>query len=106
MGFRSSLRIVARRKVCGTVAVACLYTAFAARERACADDPLLKQLFDRQAAAAIEAAKSPHKAPVPTADGARILVLSDGRVVDGTIRVDLHGYRVETPEANLFFTFD
>jgi hypothetical protein len=75
-------------------------------ERARADDPLLKQLFDRQAAAAIERAKSPQPTPALPAEGAQILVLTDGRVVDGTIRADLHGYRVETAEANLFFAFD
>ena len=70
-----------------------------------ADDPLLKQLFDRQAKTAIEQAKSPHKPPTAP-EGSHILVLADGRVIDGAIRGDLHGYRVETPEASMFFTFD
>ncbi len=70
-----------------------------------ADDPLLKQLFDRQAAAAVEQAKSPHKAPTAP-EGSHILVLADGRVIDGAIRGDLHGYRVETPESSMFFSFD
>jgi hypothetical protein len=70
-----------------------------------ADDPLLKQLFDRQAAAAVEQAKSPHQAPTAPV-GSHILVLADGRVIDGAIRGDLHGYRVETPEASMFFSFD
>ncbi len=80
-----------------------VFVSVTARLRA--DDPLLKQLFDRQAAAAIEQAKSPHKAPTAP-EGAHILVLADGRVIDGAIRADLHGYRVETPEANLFFSFE
>jgi hypothetical protein len=98
-------RLGPRRVSCRRVALVCLFSLAALSGRAFADDPLLKQLFDRQAAAAIQEAKSPHEAP-PSADGASILILNDGRVVDGVIRADLHGYRVETPEANLFFTFD
>jgi hypothetical protein len=94
MGFRAPFGIV------------CLVAALGMIGLARAEDPLLKQLFDRQAAAAIEQARSPQKTPPPPAHGTRILVLTDGRVVDGTIRADLHGYRVETPEANLFFSFD
>ncbi|HEV8070691.1 MAG TPA: hypothetical protein VGP76_23455 [Planctomycetaceae bacterium] len=106
MGFRASLEITAQLKYCVVFGVLCLFVALGLNDQARADDPLLKQLFDRQAAAAIEQARSPHKTPVPSTAGARILVLSDGRVVDGTISGDLHGYRVETAEANLFFTFD
>jgi hypothetical protein len=109
MGFRASLGIFARpklRNILAVVAVACLPAALGVGGRARADDPLLKQLFDRQAAVAIQEAKSPHKAQAPSVEGGRILVLMDGRVVDGTIRADLHGYRVETPEASLFFAFD
>jgi hypothetical protein len=94
MGFRAPFGVV------------CLAASLGMTGPARAEDPLLKQLFDRQAAAAIEQAKSPQKAPAPPAEGTRILVLTDGRVVDGMIRADLHGYRVETPEANLFFSFE
>jgi hypothetical protein len=106
MGFRASLEITAQLKHCVAFGVLCLFVALGLNDQARADDPLLKQLFDRQAAAAIEQARSPHKTPVPSTPGARILVLSDGRVVDGTISGDLHGYRVATADANLFFTFD
>ena len=106
MGFRASLEIAARLKRCAPFGVFCLFAALGSNDQARGDDPLLKQLFDRQAATAIEQARSPHKTPVPSTEGARILVLSDGRVVDGTISGDLHGYRVETAEANLFFTFE
>jgi hypothetical protein len=107
MAFRVSRRIFAGLKLAGAIGAApVLVLAFCSFKPANADDPLLKQIFDRQAAAAIAAAKSPHKNPIPSTDGAKILVLTDGRVVDGEIRADLHGYRVETAEANLFFTFD
>jgi hypothetical protein len=106
MGFRAFLGIFAHPTFRTAIAVACLLTAIGSGSRTRAEDSLLKQLFDRQAAAAAEAAKSPHKTPDPSAEGARILVLADGRVVDGTIRSDLNGYRVETPEANLFFSFE
>jgi hypothetical protein len=106
MGFRASLGIFAPPKCPNPLGVACLVAALGASAAVRADDPLLKQIFDRQAKAAIAAAKSPHNAPDPSVEGARILVLTDDRVVDGTIRADLHGYRVETPEANLFFAFD
>jgi hypothetical protein len=106
MGFRASLGIAAQLKHCATFGVSCLLVALGSRHDARAEDPLLKQLFDRQAAAAIEQARTPHKNPVPSTEGARILVLSDGRVIDGTICGDLHGYRVETAEANQFFAFD
>jgi hypothetical protein len=105
MGFRAPVAIFAQLKH-ATFGAVCLLAVLGSRDRTRADDPLLKQLFDRQAAAAIEQARSPHKNPVSSTEGARILVLSDGRVVDGTICGDLHGYRVETAEANLFFTFD
>jgi hypothetical protein len=94
MRFRASLGILT------------LLAAFGVDKPTRADDPLLKQLLDRQAAAAIEQARTPHKSSEPPVEGVRILVLTDGRVVDGTIQADLHGYRVQTPEANLFFTFD
>jgi len=85
--------------------VAALVVSLGPSEGLRADDPLLKQLFDRQAAAAVEQAKSPHKAPTAP-EGSHILVLADGRVIDGAIRGDLHGYRVETPESSMFFSFD
>jgi hypothetical protein len=107
MAIRASLGIFVGLKNSGRAAAGIIVALalLASSEPALADDPLLKQIFDRQAAAAIEAAKSPHKA-APSAEGARILVLADGRVVDGAVRADLHGYRVETPDAKLFFTFD
>jgi hypothetical protein len=71
-----------------------------------AADPLLKQLFDRQAAAALEEAKSPRKAPDQFAEGARFLMLANGRLLEGTVHPDPHGYRIETSDASQFFTFD
>ena len=91
MGFRASLGIFARPKLRYLLAPPCLLAALGLPASARAEDPLLKQLFDRQAAAAIERAKSPQPTPVLPAEGAQILVLTDGRVVDGTIRADLHG---------------
>jgi hypothetical protein len=106
MGFRADLGMSPHSDLARGLTAVCLFAALGWQGRSGADDPLLKRLFDRQAAAAIEEAKSPHKTPMPSTDGARILVLSDGRVVEGTIRGDLHGYRVETVEANVFFSFD
>ncbi len=105
MGFRSHLEIFAPSKLGQAAALTCLLT-LGLRDRACADDPLLKQLFDRQAKAAMQEAKSPPKQPVLPAQAATILILMDGRVIDGTIRADLHGYRVQTADANQFFSFD
>ncbi|HET6328594.1 MAG TPA: hypothetical protein VFG04_28180 [Planctomycetaceae bacterium] len=106
MGFRGPLGIFAPSKLGQAVAVISLLTTLGPHDRARADDPLLKQLFERQAKAAMEEAKSPPKAPVLPAEGATILILMDGRVIDGTIRADLHGYRVQTSDANQFFSFD
>jgi len=104
MGFRAFLGNFAQPKMCA-IGAASLVAAVGLHVCARAEDPLLKQLFDRQAAAAIEEAKSPRK-PDPSAERARILVLADGRVVEGGVRGDLHGYRVETPQGKLFFSFD
>src|SRR5262249_40082138 len=98
MGFRASLGIFAQPRLRYLIAAPCVLAALGLPVPARAEDPLLKQLFERQAAAAIERAKSPQPTPVVPAGGAQILVLTDGRVVDGTIRADLHGYRVETAE--------
>jgi hypothetical protein len=104
MGFRASLNLYTEVKAPHPLGIACLIVALGAGANLRADDPLLKQLFDRQRAAAIEEAKSPHKHLAAT--GSRILVLADGRVVEGIIRADLHGYHLETPDANLYFSFD
>jgi hypothetical protein len=105
MRFRASLNFYTQRRAWHPLGFACLVAFLGPTASVRADDPLLKQLFDRQAAAAVEQAKSPHKAPTAP-EGSHILVLADGRVIDGAIRGDLHGYRVETPEASMFFTFD
>jgi hypothetical protein len=106
MGFRTSLGHLARTKLNGRLTAAGLIVACGWSAPVQAADPLLKQLFDRQAAAAIEEAKSPRKAPDPSVDGARFLMLATGRLLEGTVRPDPHGYRIETSEASLFFTFD
>jgi hypothetical protein len=104
MGFRAPLNLYTEVKALNPLGLACLVVALGASANLRADDPLLKQLFDRQAAAALDETKSPHKHLAAT--GSRILVLADGRVVEGTIRADLHGYHVETSDANLYFAFD
>jgi hypothetical protein len=106
MGFRTSLGSFARPKHSGGLAVAGLIVACGWSAPVQAADPLLKQLFDRQAAAAIEEAKSPRKALDPSVDGARFLMLATGRLLEGTVRPDPHGYRIETSDASQFFTFD
>jgi hypothetical protein len=106
MGFRTSLGPRAQSKLGASLAALGLIVASGSNGHLLADDPLLKQLFDRQAAAAIEEAKSPRKPIDPSIEGSRFLMLATGRMLEGAVHADPHGYRIETSDASQFFTFD